>query len=63
MSSWLHPLIAVSTIFVAFMLGKYSVQNAFAKKIAKETLDKLEKEKLVKYIINKKGEKEYQRVE
>ena len=63
MSSWLHTLIAFSTIFVAFMLGKYSVQNDFAKKIAKETLDKLEKEKMVKYIINKKGEKEYQRVE
>ena len=45
------------------MVGKISVEKDFAKKIAKETLDKLEKENMVKYIINKKGEKEYQRVE
>ena len=63
MSSWLHTLIALSSIFIAYMGGKYSVEKDFAKKIAKETLDKLEKENMVKYIINKKGEKEYQRVE
>jgi len=63
MSSWLHTLIALSSIFIAYMVGKYSVEKDFAKKIAKETLDKLEKENMVKYIINKKGEKEYQRVE
>ena len=63
MSSWLHTILAVSTIFIAYMVGKISVEKDFAKKIAKETLDKLEKEKMVKYIINKKGEKEYQRVE
>ena len=63
MSSWLHTLIALSSIFIAYMVGKYSVEKDFAKKIAKETLDKLEKENMVKYIINKKGEKEYQRIE
>ena len=45
------------------MVGKVSVEKDLAKKVAKETLDKIEKENMVKYIINKKGEKEYQRVE
>jgi len=63
MSWWLHTILAASSIFIAYMVGKYRVEKDFAKKIAKETLDNLEKENLIKYIINKKGEKEYQRIE
>ena len=44
-------------------LSQAQKNKEIAAKVAKETLDKLEKENFVKYIINEKGEKEYQRVE
>ena len=63
MNEWLHTILAVSCIYIAYAIGKAQQNKDIAAKVAKETLDKLEKENFVKYIINEKGEKEYQRVE
>jgi|TARA_Y100000361_G_C10930674_1_gene223724 hypothetical protein len=63
MNEWLHTILAVSCIYFAYAVGKAQKNKEIAAKVAKETLDRLEKENFVKYIINKNGEKEYQRVE
>ena len=61
MNEYLHTVIAALSIYFAWKIGRVANKNSLVTQIAGDTLDRLEKEGMVKYII-KNGEKIYQRV-
>ena len=61
MNEYLHTAIAAISMYFAWKIGRVANKNSLITQIAGDTLDRLEKEGMVKYII-KNGEKIYQRV-
>jgi len=61
MNEYLHTVIAALSIYFAWKIGRVANKNSLVTQIAGDTLNRLEKEGMVKYII-KNGEKIYQRV-
>ena len=61
MNEYLHTVIAALSIYFAWKIGRVANKNSLVTQIAGDTLDRLEREGMVKYII-KNGEKIYQRV-
>ena len=61
MDAYTHTVIAAISIYFAWKIGRVGHKNSLIEKIAGDTLNKLEREGMVKYII-KNGEKIYQRV-
>ena len=61
MNEYLHTVIATLSIYFAWKIGRVANKNSLVTQIAGDTLNRLEKEGMVKYII-KNGEKIYQRV-
>jgi|TARA_R110001606_G_scaffold96424_1_gene213615 hypothetical protein len=61
MSEYTHTVIAALSIYFAWKIGRVANRNSLITQIAGDTLNRLEKEGMVKYIV-KNGEKIYQRV-
>ena len=61
MNEYLHTVIAALSIYFAWKIGRVANKNSLVTQIAGDTLNRLEKEGMVKYIV-KDGEKIYQRV-
>ena len=61
MDAYTHTLVAGLAIYFAWKIGRVSHKNSLIEQIAGDTLNKLERKGMVKYII-KNGEKIYQRV-
>ena len=61
MDVYTHTIVAGLTIYFAWRIGRTMQKNSLIEQIASDTLDRLEKGGMVKYII-KNGEKIYQRV-
>jgi hypothetical protein len=61
MNEYLHTVIAALSIYFAWKIGRVANRNSLITQIAGDTLNRLEKEGMVKYIV-KNGEKIYQRV-
>ena len=61
MNEYLHTVIAALSIYFAWKIGRVANKNSLVTQIAGDTLNRLEKEGMVKYIV-KNGEKIYQRV-
>ena len=61
MNEYLHTVIAALSIYFAWKIGRVANKNSLITQIAGDTLNRLEKEDMVKYIV-KDGEKIYQRV-
>ena len=61
MNEYLHTVIAALSIYFAWKIGRVANKNSLVTQIAGDTLNRLEKERMVKYIV-KDGEKIYQRV-
>jgi Mn-dependent DtxR family transcriptional regulator len=61
MNEYLHTVIAALSIYFAWKIGRVANKNSLITQIAGDTLNRLEKEGMVKYIV-KDGEKIYQRV-
>ena len=61
MDVYTHKIVAGLTIYFAWKIGRTMQKNSLIEQVASDTLNRLEKGGLVKYII-KNGEKVYQRV-
>ena len=61
MNEYTHTIVAALSIYFAWKIGRVANKNSLVTQIAGDTLNRLEKEGMVKYII-KNGEKIYQRV-
>jgi len=61
MDSYTHTVIAAISIYFAWKIGRVGHKNSLIEQIAGDTLNRLERGGMVKYII-KNGEKIYQRV-
>ena len=61
MDVYTHTIVAGLTIYFAWRIGRTMQKNSLIEQIASDTLNRLEKNGMVKYII-KNGEKIYQRV-
>ena len=61
MSEYTHTVIAALSMYFAWKIGRVANRNSLITQIAGDTLNRLEKEGMVKYIV-KNGEKIYQRV-
>ena len=61
MDAYTHTAVAAITVYFAWKIGRTMQKNSLIEQIASDTLNRLEKNGMVKYII-KNGEKIYQRV-
>ena len=61
MDAYTHTAVAAITVYFARKIGRTMQKNSLIEQVASDTLNRLEKGGLVKYII-KNGEKVYQRV-
>ena len=61
MDAYTHSVVAGLTIYFAWKIGRTMQKNSLIEQVASDTLNRLEKGGMVKYII-KNGEKIYQRV-
>ena len=61
MNEYTHTIVAALSIYFAWKIGRVANRNSLVTQIAGDTLNRLEKDGMVKYII-KNGEKIYQRV-
>ena len=61
MNEYTHTVIAGLSIYFAWKIGRNMQKKSLIEQIASDTLERLEKGGMVKYII-KNGEKIYQRV-
>ena len=61
MDAYTHTAVAAITVYFAWKSGRIANKNSLITKIDGDTLNSLEKEGRVKYIV-KDGEKIYQRV-
>ena len=64
MSVYLHTILALVTVYLAYLWGRYLTKGEIAAEIANNTLNRLEREGFIKYVINKKtGQKDFVRFE
>ena len=64
MSTYTFTFITVVCMYLAYLWGRYLTRGEIAAKVANDTLNRLEREGFIKYIINKKtGEKDFERFE
>ena len=64
MSTYTFTFITVVCMYIAYLWGRYLTRGEIAAKVATDTLNRLEREGFIKYIINKKtGEKDFVRFE
>jgi len=64
MSTYTFTFITVVCMYLAYLWGRYLTRGEIAAKVATDTLNRLEREGFIKYIINKKtGEKDFVRFE
>mgnify|MGYP000082389924 FL=1 len=61
MNEYTHTIVAALSIYFAWKIGRVANRNSLVTQIAGDTLNRLEREGMVKYIV-KNGEKIYQRV-
>jgi len=61
MNEYTHTVVAALSIYFAWKIGRVANKNSLVTQIAGDTLNRLEREGMVKYIV-KDGEKIYQRV-
>ncbi len=62
MSSYTFTFITLVCMYLAYSWGRYLTHKEIATEVANNTLNRLEREGFIKYIINKKtGEKEFKR--
>ena len=62
MSVYLHTILALVTVYLAYRWGRYMTHGQIAAEVAEKTINKLEREGFVKLIFNKKtGEKDFVR--
>ena len=61
MNEYTHTIVAALSIYFAWKIGRVANKNSLVTQIAGDTLNRLEREGMVKYIV-KDGEKIYQRV-
>ena len=61
MNEYLHTVIAALSIYFAWKIGRNMQKKSLVEEIATETLNRLEKGGMVKYVIEN-GEKIYKRV-
>ena len=62
MNMYLHTFVALGCIYGAYWYGRNMTRMTIAAEIANNTLNRLEREGFIKYVINKKtGEKEFKR--
>ena len=62
MSTYTFTFITVVCMYLAYLWGRYLTRGEIAAEVANNTLNRLEREGFIKYIINKKtGEKEFKR--
>ena len=61
MNEYLHTVIATLSIYFAWKIGRNMQKKSLVEEIATETLNRLEKGGMVKYVIEN-GEKIYKRV-
>jgi len=61
MDAYTHTAVAAITVYFAWKIGRTMQKNSLIEQVASDTLNRLEKNGMVKYII-KNGEKIYQRV-
>ena len=61
MNEYTHTIVAALSIYFAWKIGRVANKNSLVTQIAGDTLNRLEREGMVKYIV-KNGEKIYQRV-
>jgi len=61
MNEYTHTIVAALSIYFAWKIGRVANRNSLITQIAGDTLNRLEREGMVKYIV-KDGEKIYQRV-
>lgn len=61
MNEYTHTVVAALSIYFAWKIGRVANRNSLVTQIAGDTLNRLEREGMVKYIV-KNGEKIYQRV-
>tara|TARA_B100000787_G_scaffold165066_1_gene148524 strand:- start:855 stop:1043 length:189 start_codon:yes stop_codon:yes gene_type:complete len=61
MNEYTHTIVAALSIYFAWKIGRVANRNSLVTQIAGDTLNRLEREGMVKYIV-KDGEKIYQRV-
>ena len=64
MSVYLHTILALVTVYLAYLWGRNMTHGQIAAEVAEKTINKLEREGFVKLIFNKKtGEKDFVRFE
>ena len=62
MSVYLHTILALVTVYLAYLWGRHMTHGQIAAEVAEKTINKLEREGFVKLIFNKKtGEKDFVR--
>ena len=62
MSVYLHTILALVTVYLAYLWGRYMTHGQIAAEVAEKTINKVEREGFVKLIFNKKtGEKDFVR--
>ena len=64
MSVYLHTILALVTVYLAYLWGRKLTHSEIASEVAEKTINKLEREGFVKLIFNEKtGEKDFVRFE
>ena len=64
MSVYLHTILALVTVYLAYLWGRYMTHGQIAAEVAEKTINKLEREGFIKLTINKKtGQKDFVRFE
>ena len=52
MSVYLHTILALVTVYLAYLWGRYMTHGQIAAEVAEKTINKLEREGFVKLIFN-----------
>ena len=64
MSVYLHTILALVTVYHAYLWGRYMTHGQIAAEVAEKTINKLEREGFVKLTFNEKtGQKDFVRFE
>ena len=64
MSTYTFTFITVVCMYLAYLWGRYLTRGEIAAEVANNTLNRLEREGFIKYVINKKpGQKDFVRFE
>ena len=62
MSVYLHTILALVTVYLAYLWGRYMTHGQIAAEVPEKTINKLEREGFVKLTFNEKtGEKDFVR--